>query len=365
MPFEHVTVLQREAVDLLDCKPGGCYVDCTAGGGGHTAAILGRLRNAGGEDAGAPGRGKQSRIIALDQDPAALLATRARLLEGEAGATGGGGIGTTNGNAGGLDNSRGGEVRPSGIFKEEFTVAGVQVTLVRANFARLAGVLKDLGIPAVDGVLFDIGVSSHQVDEAERGFSYQKDAPLDMRMDPAAGTTAADLVNRLPLEELSRIIAAYGEERWAKRIAEFVVERRKHGPISTTGELVEVIKAAIPAGARRNGPHPAKRTFQALRIAVNNELGALESGLKAAVEALREGGRVCVITFHSLEDRIVKEVFRDKARACQCPPHQPVCTCGGRPVLKILIRKPVLPDAEEIAANPRSRSAKLRAAERI
>lgn len=357
MPFEHVTVLQREAVDLLYCKPGGCYVDCTAGGGGHTAAILGRLRNAGSGDAGASGQGKRSRIIALDQDPAALLATRARLLEGEAGATGG--------NASGLDNDAEGKARPSGIFKEEFTVAGVQVTLVRANFARLAEVLKELGIPAVDGVIFDIGVSSHQLDEAERGFSYQKDAPLDMRMDPASRTTAADLVNRLPLEELNRIIAAYGEERWAKRIAEFIVERRKHGPISTTGELVDAIKAAIPAGARRNGPHPAKRTFQALRIAVNDELGALESGLKAAVEALREGGRVCVITFHSLEDRIVKEVFRDKARACQCPPHQPVCTCGGRPVLRILTRKPVLPDAEEIAANPRSRSAKLRAAERI
>ncbi|MGE5576397.1 MAG: 16S rRNA (cytosine(1402)-N(4))-methyltransferase RsmH [Syntrophothermus sp.] len=362
MPFEHVTVLQREAVDLLACKPGGCYVDCTAGGGGHTQAILERLR-------GAQGAEGHSRVIALDQDPAALSATRARLLEWGSNITGSVANNLASSTAGDIGNDMasgaGKRALLFGIIKEDFIVAGIRVTLVRANFARLAQVLEGLGIREVDGVLFDIGVSSHQLDEVERGFSYQQDAPLDMRMDPATGTTAADLVNNLPQEELSQIIAAYGEERWAKRIAGFIVERRKHGPISTTGELVDVIKAAIPAGARRGGPHPAKRTFQALRIVVNNELEALESGLKAAIEALHKGGRVCVITFHSLEDRIVKEIFKEKTRACQCPPGLPICVCGGRPVLKILTKKPVLPGAEELAANPRSRSAKLRAVERL
>jgi 16S rRNA (cytosine1402-N4)-methyltransferase len=300
-----------ETLDHMGLRPGGTYVDCTLGGGGHSYEIAKRIQPGG-------------RLIGIDQDPNALKAAGEKLSEYAAG-----------------------------------------VTLIHSNFYRLKEVLAELGIPAVDGVLFDIGVSSHQLDEAGRGFSYMQDAPLDMRMNPQDKTTAADLVNNLPAEELSRIIREYGEERWAKRIAEFIVRRRDSRPISTTGELVEVIKQAVPAGARREGPHPAKRTFQALRIAVNDELNRFAGTLRDAVDVLRPGGRVCVITFHSLEDRIAKETFRELAGRCTCPPELPVCRCENKPQVKIITNKPVIPSAAEKDLNPRARSAKLRVARKV
>lgn len=311
MDYSHLPVLAAEVIQGLNLKPDGVYADCTLGGGGHSELIL-------------QNTGPHSRLIALDQDPEALAAATQRLS----------------------------------VYKP-------RVTFVRANFRHLADVLKELNITYLDGVLFDLGVSSYQLDNPARGFSYQHDAPLDMRMDPQQELTAKDLVNNLSAAELTELIRKYGEERWASRIAEFICEERKHSPIETTERLVEIIKKAVPAGARREGPHPAKRTFQALRIAVNGELEILKEAVKSACLALRTGGRACVITFHSLEDRIIKDLFKELAMPCTCPRDFPVCVCGREKVLRIVTAKPVLPAPEEIALNPRARSAKLRIAEKL
>jgi len=305
--FHHVPVLLQETMDVLAVRPGGVYIDCTVGGGGHAAEIL-RLSSPDG------------RLIGFDQDEAAL-----------------------------------------GAAGERLAPFGERVQLVRTNFAEIAAVVARLGLGSVDGVLMDIGVSSYQFDEGERGFSYHHDAPLDMRMDRTKPLTAAVVVNEWPEDELARVIREYGEERWARRIAQFIVRARKTGPIETTGQLVEIVKAAIPAAARREGGHPARRTFQAIRIAVNDELGALERGLQGALQVLKPGGRLAVITFHSLEDRIVKRTFARWANPCTCPPDAPVCVCGKRPLAEPVTRRPIRPSAAELAANPRSRSATLRA----
>ncbi len=289
-------------------------MDCTLGGAGHSEAILKKLKGP------VPG----GLLVALDQDPAALEEAERRLAS---------------------DKDR--------------------VILVQANFAKLADVLSELGITEVDGVLFDLGTSSHQLDNPARGFSYQHDATLDMRMDPGQPLTAEDLVNNLTEAELAKIIKDFGEERWAARIAFFICQERKLEPVETTGQLVEIIKKAIPAGARRQGPHPAKRTFQALRIAVNRELEILDSAVLAAVQSLRPGGRICVITFHSLEDRIIKNLYRRLAAPCTCPREFPVCVCGGKKILKVVSPRPVTPLKDELESNPRARSAKLRIAEKI
>lgn len=309
--FHHLPVLLEETMTGLKLRSGGIYVDCTAGGGGHSTEILRRTTPNG-------------RLIAIDQDPAAVAAVTNQLAS----------------------------------YVGRFTV-------VRENFAHLARVLEQLGTGSVDGVLMDLGVSSYQLDNPARGFSYMHDAPLDMRMDPAGPVTAAVLVNTLGAGELTEIIRRYGEERWAARIASFVISGRQTGPITTTGQLVELIKAAIPAKARRQGPHPAKRTFQALRIAVNGELELLEGALRAAVDVLAPGGRICVITFHSLEDRTVKEVFRELTGPCRCPRDFPRCVCGAQARLKVITGRPIVPSEEELADNPRSRSAKLRVAEKV
>jgi len=313
----HVTVLGKEAVDGLNVRPDGLYVDCTAGAGGHSELIASRL-------------GPRGRLIGLDRDETALALARERL--------------------------------------ERF---GDKVALVKSDFRRLAEALRNAGVPQaggvpqVDGILFDLGVSSMQLDEAERGFSYQQDAPLDMRMDRSQPLTARDIVNGWSEEELAAVIRDYGEERYARAIARRIVRERRGAPIETTGHLAEIVKEAIPAAARRTGPHPAKRTFQAIRIAVNDELGALREGLGQAIECLAPGGRIAVITFHSLEDRIVKEMFAKEAASCRCPPDFPVCVCGGgQGRLRLVNRKPVMPSEAERAANPRARSAKLRVAEK-
>lgn len=311
MEFIHQPVLLQEVLEGLRLQSGGIYVDCTLGGAGHSEAIL---RNS----------GPDSRLVALDQDPAALAAAEKRLAP-----------------------------------------FGDRVKLVRANFSELPEVLGRLGLTEVDGVLFDLGVSSFQLDNPARGFSYQYDAPLDMRMDPDQKMTAAELVNSLPVGELTRIIKNYGEERWAGRIAAFIAGEREKKPIATTGRLVEVIKKAVPAGARREGPHPAKRTFQALRIEVNRELAILEGAVLAAVQALRPAGRICVITFHSLEDRIIKDLFRRLSSPCKCPRDFPVCVCGGQKTLSTITARPLLPSAAELEQNPRARSAKLRIGEKV
>ncbi|NQS76949.1 MAG: 16S rRNA (cytosine(1402)-N(4))-methyltransferase RsmH [Peptococcaceae bacterium] len=311
MKYFHQPVMPAEVLQGLKIKPGGVYVDCTLGGAGHSKAILEEI-------------GPSGLLIALDQDPAAIAEAEKKLAP---------------------DQNR--------------------VILVRANFATLADVLNNQGIDSVDGILFDLGTSSHQLDNPARGFSYQHDAPLDMRMDPGQQLTAGELVNNLPETELAKIIKDFSEERWAVRIASFICRDRKRQPIKTTAQLVETIKKAIPSGARRRGPHPAKRTFQALRIAVNKELSILEPAVLAAVEFLRPGGRICVITFHSLEDRIIKNLYRRLATSCTCPRELPVCVCGGKRTLKIISSKPVIPTNEELAHNPRARSAKLRIAEKV
>lgn len=308
--FHHQTVLLHEAVEALQIKEDGIYVDGTLGGGGHSEAILSRLKN--------------GLLIGIDQDDRAIAAAGERLHPGK-----------------------------NRLF------------LVRDNFVHIDEILKEQGIEKVDGFLFDLGVSSPQLDEEERGFRYQEEAPLDMRMDRRQSLTAYEVVNEWPEEELTRIIREYGEERFARSIARRIGERRKTAPIATTRELVEVIKEAIPAPARRTGPHPAKRTFQAIRIAVNRELEVLGRVLHLAVGRLKPGGRIAVISFHSLEDRIVKETFQEYAQGCTCPPDFPVCVCGKTPLLKIITKKPIIPTAEEIERNPRSRSAKLRVAEKI
>lgn len=311
MEFSHRPVMVEEVLNGLKIRPDGIYVDCTVGGGGHSEAILNCMESGG-------------RLVALDQDVDAIAAAKKRLAP----------------------------------FKD-------RVVLVRENFVKLAEVLKRLGIKEVDGIIFDLGVSSYQLDNPDRGFSYQYDALLDMRMDRERGKTAREIVNNLPVEELAAIIREYGEERWASRIAEFIGKERKRRSIETTGQLVEIIKKAIPAGARREGPHPAKRTFQALRIAVNKELDILSDSIRSAVQTLRPGGRICVITFHSLEDRIIKDLFRRMASPCSCPREFPVCVCGGKREVKLITAKPLTPHRAELEKNPRARSARLRIAEKL
>ncbi len=304
MEFHHVSVLLRECIEQLNIDTDGCYVDGTMGGGGHSLEIVKRL--------------KGGRLIGVDQDPNAQKAAGERLRN----------------------------------YQD-------RVTFVRDNFGNIARILDGLGIEKIDGMLLDIGVSSHQLDEGERGFSYQQDAPLDMRMNPDKPFSAYDVINGYNEEELNRVIFTYGEERWAKRIAQFIVKERQDRPIESTGRLVEVIKKAVPKGARKDGPHPAKRTFQAIRIEVNGELDVLQQAIDAAAGRLAPGGRLCIITFHSLEDRIVKEAFR-RLDPCVCPPEFPVCVCGKKPFGRVLTRKPILPGKEELEQNPRARSAKLR-----
>ncbi|NLM51378.1 MAG: 16S rRNA (cytosine(1402)-N(4))-methyltransferase RsmH [Firmicutes bacterium] len=312
MQFAHKPVLLEETLAVLAPQPGEIFVDGTVGGGGHSREILKKILPGG-------------RLIAIDQDSNALQAAASNL--------------------------------------RQYAHA---ITFVQRNFSELDKILAELGVEAVDGILFDIGVSSHQLDESERGFSYQADSRLDMRMNQNDKITAADLVNKLDAKSLARIIRDFGEELWAKRIAEFIVHRREtQGPIETTGQLVEIIKAAIPAKARRRGPHPARRTFQALRIAVNDELNVLEKGLQTAIKALRPGGRLAVITFHSLEDRIVKKILQNAAAGCVCPPGLPQCACGQKPEIKILTKRPLQASMQEIKENPRARSAKLRAAMKV
>lgn len=311
MDFHHVPVLLEEVLEGLNLRPDGIYVDCTLGGAGHSVEIAKRL-------------GPSGRLIGLDQDPNALAAASLRLQPW-----------------------------------------ADRVHTVKTNFEHIGTVVRGLGYRGADGILMDIGVSSHQLDEAERGFSYQHDAPLDMRMDPTKSPSAFDLVNGAAEQELADWIREYGEENWSRRIAQFIVNARQESPIRTTGELVDIIKAAIPAKARREGPHPAKRTFQALRIAVNDELGVLKRGLEQSVDLLKPGGRLAVISFHSLEDRIVKQAFAHWERPCTCPPTLPVCVCGKTPLIRTVTRKPITAAETELAVNPRSRSAKLRVAERI
>jgi 16S rRNA (cytosine1402-N4)-methyltransferase len=310
--FYHVPVLLEECMEMLNLKSDGIYVDCTMGGAGHSFEILKRTS-------------PQGKLIALDQDEIAIAHGRQRLKE-----------------------------------------YGERVTIVHDNFKNIKSILENLAINEVDGFLFDIGVSSYQLDHPERGFSYMEDAPLDMRMDQEHQTfTAADLVNTKSQEELADIIFQYGEERWAKRIAQFIINFRIKKRIESTGELVQIIKKAIPAGARKDGPHPAKRTFQALRIAINNELEVLEKVVADTATFLKPGGRICIITFHSLEDRIVKNQYHKLSGACTCPPGFPICGCNNPRLLKILTRKPIIPSVREVHENPRARSAKLRVAERV
>ena len=310
MEFHHISVLLNECIDNLNIRPDGIYVDGTMGGGGHSLEIAKRLTT--------------GRLICIDQDPNAHEAAGKRLAE----------------------------------YKD-------RITFVRDNFGNIANILDSLGIEKIDGMLLDIGVSSHQLDEAERGFSYQQDAPLDMRMNPDRPFSAYDVVNGYDEDELDRVIFTYGEERWARRIAQFIVKEREAKPIETTGELVDIIKKAVPKGARKDGPHPAKRNFQAIRIEVNGELEVLQRAIDDVAARLAVGGRLCIITFHSLEDRIVKEAFRKQENPCICPPQFPVCVCGKKPLGRVITRKPILPSKEELEENPRSRSAKLRVLEGV
>ena len=310
MELIHKPVLLRECLEGLKIRPDGTYVDGTLGRAGHSREIAARLTT--------------GRLICIDRDQAALDAAEDRL-------------------AGYLD----------------------KVTLIHGNFGDLAGLLDERGIAGVDGMLFDLGVSSPQLDDPERGFSYMHDAPLDMRMDRSEALTAHTVVNEWSQEELRRILWQYGEERYAPQIAAAIVRRRAEAPIATTQELVDVIRSAMPAQALREKQHPAKRSFQAIRIAVNDELAAVDRMLHAAVPRLAPGGRLCVISFHSLEDRIVKNGMAEFARGCTCPPDFPVCVCGKKPQVKLLTRKPVTAGAAELEENPRARSAKLRAAEKL
>ncbi len=311
MKFEHVSVLLNECIEGLAIKPSGIYVDGTLGGAGHASVVCSHLS-------------EQGHFIGIDQDNNALAVSKERLKNVKA-----------------------------------------KVSIVKSNFEQTGSVLESLGIEKIDGMLIDLGVSSHQLDEAERGFSYMHDAPLDMRMNQDSTYSAYEVVNEMSEQELYRIIKEYGEERWAKRVAQFIVEERDKKPIVTTYELVDVIKKAIPQGARKDGPHPAKRTFQAIRIAVNRELEIIEPTIKEVVSKLAPGGRLCIITFHSLEDRIVKQAFRKLENPCTCAKEFPVCVCGNVPQVKVITRKPILPSDEEVEVNPRSRSAKLRIVEKI
>ncbi len=306
----HVSVLLHECIDNLNIRPDGIYLDGTLGLGGHSYEIASRLTT--------------GRLIGIDRDETAIRRAGERLAP-----------------------------------------FGERVTLVHGNFSEAAEVLDRLGIEAVDGMLFDLGVSSPQLDETQRGFSYMGDAPLDMRMDASAGLTAYEIVNTWPEERLNRILWDYGEERYARRITRAILEAREKEPIETTLELVGLIRGAMPAAALREKQHPAKRSFQAIRIAVNDELGEVERMMATAPDRLRAGGRLCVISFHSLEDRIVKNGIAARENGCTCPREAPICTCGFVRTLKSVTRKPILPSEEEIEANPRSRSAKLRVAERV
>ncbi len=308
--YTHRPVLLDACIEALNIRSDGVYLDGTLGRAGHSEQIIRRLTT--------------GRLICVDRDQAALEAARERLAPW-------------------VD----------------------KLTLVHSNFDRVDEILDRLSLPGVDGMLFDLGVSSPQLDDGSRGFSYMADAPLDMRMDREERLTAADVVNGWPQEELRRIITQYGEERYAPQIAGAIVRRRADRPISTTLELAEVIKSAMPGKALREKQHPAKRTFQAIRIAVNDELASVERMLRRAVPRLNRGGRLAVITFHSLEDRIVKTGLADFARGCTCPPDFPVCVCGKTPDIKLINKKPILPTAQEIEENPRARSAKLRVAEKL
>ena len=308
--FHHVSVLLDECIEGLNIKPDGIYVDGTLGGAGHSYHIAEKLTT--------------GRLIGIDRDPVALKAAGERLSP----------------------------------FAD-------RVTLVHSNFCRMGQVLQELGISGVDGILLDLGVSSPQLDDGQRGFSYMTDAPLDMRMNGEDVRDARQIVNTWSYEELKRILYDYGEERFAPRIAAAICRRREQAPIETTLELVDVIKSAMPASALREKQHPAKRSFQAIRIAVNDELGAVETVMKKAVPLLNPGGRLAVITFHSLEDRIVKNAMAEAAKGCTCPPSFPVCVCGKKPQVRIVTRKPIVSGEEELERNPRARSAKLRICEKL
>ena len=308
--FYHVSVLLEECLEGLDIKPDGIYVDGTLGGAGHSSRIAAKLTT--------------GRLIGIDRDPVALQAAGERLKPWHD-----------------------------------------RVTLVHSNFCEVRQVLDDLGIEAVDGILLDLGVSSPQLDEAERGFSYMADAPLDMRMDGGASLSAYEVVNTWSQEELKRILFEYGEERYAPQIAAAICRRRAEKAIETTLELTDIIRSAMPAAALREKQHPAKRSFQAIRIAVNDELGAVETVMKTAPLCLNPGGRLAIITFHSLEDRIVKNGMANAAKGCTCPPNFPVCVCGNKPKVKLITRKPITASDEELERNPRARSAKLRVCEKL
>lgn len=310
MEFNHVSVLFEETIDGLNVKPDGIYVDGTMGGAGHGRAVCERLS-------------PEGRYIGIDQDEAAIK-TGAKRLE---------------------------------PFKD-------RVTIVRSNYSDMVSVVHELGMEHVDGIMLDLGVSSYQLDTAERGFSYREDAPLDMRMDQRQPVTAAHIVNEYSEMELFRIIKEYGEDRFAKNIAKHICREREKKPIETTLELSEIIRHAIPAKVRATGGHPAKRTFQAIRIELNHELSVLEDSLNGMIDLLNPGGRLCIITFHSLEDRIVKNIFKKNENPCICPPGFPVCTCGMVSKGKVITRKPILPSEDELLANSRSKSAKLRVFER-
>ena len=306
MGFNHVTVLLNETVDSINVKKGGIYADFTLGGGGHTALILER----------------GGRVIGIDRDITAIENANKRF-------------------------------------------AGQDFTAVHDNFANIKEIAENLGIKEFDGIIADLGVSSPQLDDAHRGFSYMQDAPLDMRMDNRDSLTAKEVVNTYSGEELFRVISEYGEERWASRIVDFIIEARSKASIETTFELVDIIKAAIPLSARKDGPHPAKRTFQAIRIEVNGELKILAEAVRDGVSLLKKGGRMGIITFHSLEDRIVKTTFASLEKGCTCPKEFPICVCGNKPAVKNVSRKPLVPSDKELEENPRARSSKLRTVEKI
>ncbi|MBR4150539.1 MAG: 16S rRNA (cytosine(1402)-N(4))-methyltransferase RsmH [Firmicutes bacterium] len=311
MEFSHVPVLYDAVMEGLNVRPDGIYADGTIGGAGHSAGICERL-------------GEEGTLIGIDRDSDALAAAEERL---------------------------------KGFSCRRF--------LRKANYSDIKLVLGELGIAGLDGALLDLGVSSFQLDNPERGFSYMHDAPLDMRMNADDALTAEDVVNGYEEKELARIIKDYGEERWAARIAQYICKARVKGRITSTFELVDIIKAAVPAAARREGPHPAKRTFQAIRIEVNDELGGLKKAVEEFIDVMAPGGRLAIISFHSLEDRIVKEIFQKHLNPCTCPPELPVCVCGKVPDIKKISRKPVEADARELLINPRARSAKLRVVEKL
>lgn len=309
--FHHIPILRETVVSLLNPMRGGVFVDGTLGGGGHAEAVLERLPEGG-------------RLYGIDRDGAAIAAASARLAR----------------------------------FGEAFTA-------IRGNFFDMKRLLAAQGVTEMDGILLDLGVSSHQLDTPQRGFSYHEDAPLDMRMDPSAPLSAYDVVNGYPAEELTRIIREYGEERYASRVANAIVREREKAPLNSTVRLAEIVKLALPAPARREAQHPARRTFQALRIEVNGELEGLSAALNDAHDLLRSGGVLAVITFHSLEDRIAKQAFKTFEHPCTCDPHAPVCTCGKTPTAKVLTKKPIVADEAELQQNPRARSAKLRAIQKL